>query len=193
MVALYIVLALLLIFVLFFAVMLFTKLTLVITINKKGLGIKIKKFNIGFNFKINTKKDPKEVKEKAKKMDDESKVMKKFLDTKNNFMRQKSSIGVALSYMKGKVDLCEVALYGYFGTGNPMSGGIVVGTVYAFLNTVVGFLGNFFNIETQPHINVKLKEKQSICDLNGAFMVKAKPYCVLKALYIYKKSLKKGI
>lgn len=192
MIALCILLSLLFLFIVFCVIMIFTKLTLVVSIDKKGIKIKLKKFKIGFTFKIEKKEEDPRVKENAKKVESEKKVMNKFLNIRNTFMRQKSAVAQSLSYLKGKITLCEVALYGYFGTGNPMTGGIVCGTVYAFFNTVLGFLGNFFDIPQKPHVNVKLKENQCICDLSGAFMIKAKPYDVIKAVIIYKKTLKKG-
>ena len=192
MTAVYILITVIALILILCAVLFFTKLTLIITIDKKGLGVKIKKFNFGFTFGLNKKKEDKVVREIEKKVDNEDKIMKKFFDIRNTFMRQKNAISASLSYMRGKIDLNEIALYGYFGTGNPMTGGIAYGTVYAFFNTVTAFLANYFVIKSQPHLNLKLKEHQCICDLIGAFMIKAKPYDVLKAIVIYKKTLKKG-
>lgn len=193
MTAVYILITVIVLILLLGAVLLFTKLTLIITVDKKGLGVKIKKFNIGFTLDLNKKKDEKKVKDIAKKADTEDKIMKKFFDIRNNFMRQKNAICAGLSYMRGKIDLSEIALFGYFGTGNPMTGGIAYGTVYAFFNTVTAFLGNCLVVKNQPHLDIKLKENKCICDLSGAFMIKAKPYDVLKAILIYKKTLEKGI
>ena len=64
MTAVYILITVIVLILLLGAVLLFTKLTLIITVDKKGLGVKIKKFNIGFTLDLNKKKD-----EKNKKYD----------------------------------------------------------------------------------------------------------------------------
>lgn len=199
MIALYIILTLIFLFLLLCAILVFTKLTIVVTVDKKGLNIKLQKFKLSFTVKIGKgkkeeksgkKKQSEEEKEKEKS---EKKAFYKLHNIKNNFIRQKNALSKSLSYLKGRIVLSDISLFGYFGTGNPVSGGIVCGTVYAFFNTVLGFLGNFFNIPSSPHVNVKLKENQAVCDLSGAFLIKAKPYDVIKAIIIYKKTLKKGI
>lgn len=194
MIALYIILAIFSVLIAGLGFILFTKLTVILSVGSEGLIINICKF--GIKYKIPLKKDKnKEKKEKTdveKKLSSEDGIMKKFFDIRNNFMRQKNAISEALSYLKGKISLDEIGIIGKFGTGNPVSGGMAYGSIHAFVNTVTAFSAQFFSVKKPPSVNVKFFPDKAVFEMTAAFLLKAKPIDILKALYKYKKILKKG-
>ena len=196
MIVLYVILAILAVIIAGLGFILFTKLTVILSVGNEGLVINICK--LGIKYKIPLKKDNDKNKRKKEKIKNEEKlssedgIMKKFFDIRNNFMRQKNAISEALSYLKGKISLDGVGVIGKFGTGNPVSGGMAYGTIHAFVNTVTAFSAQFFSVEKPPSVDVKFFPDKAVLELTAAFLLKAKPVDILKALYKYKKILKKG-
>ncbi len=192
MAVLYVILALLAILVIAAVVLLYTKMRLIISVGSGGLYIKVCKF--GFSYTVPLDKTDKADKKEEKKeaISNEDSIMKRFLDMRNNFMRQKKAVSVALSYLRGRIYLNEVGIIGKFGTGNPVTGGIAYGSVCGFVNTVIAFSGQFFVVEKPPVIDVKFKAQESVIEIKAAFLVDAKLIDIIKALLKYKKILTKG-
>ena len=179
-----------------FAILLFTKLRLIISVGNSGIYIKICKFGFDFTvpldkMKKNSQSTKSEDLKKLEKLSKEDGIMKKFLDMRNNFMRQKKAVSGALGYLKGKIFLNEVGFIGKFGTGNTITGGVAYGSVCAFVNTVAAFAGNFFVFEKPPVINVDFMPQEAVFEIKSAFLIDAKPFHIIKAFLIYKKILTK--
>lgn len=193
MTVLYVFLAILLILILLSLILLFSEFTVIMSTEGKNISVRLEALGLSFKLPLDKKtekKAKKTKKEEPTKNENEESVMKKLMDMRNNFTRSKKALELAIIYLKNKIKLCELGVMGEFGTGNAAATGIAYGAFNAFVNTVFGFLGQFFSIKNPPETAVKLEYNKAVFNIKFAFMVKTKPFYLLKAFLIYKDNIK---
>mgnify|MGYP001026216189 FL=1 len=196
MTALYIILGILILAVIIAAALLFFDFSVIISIEGKKIKILLKTLGIKFAVPLDKNEKKRRKNEKSEKHEKEETqeksedgIMKRFLDLRNNFMRQKNAVTLALVYLRKKIKIEEFGAAGEFGTGNAASTGIAYGTVTAFINTVFGFLGQYFSLKKPPALNVSMNYNKPVFNIRFMFMITAKPYHLLKAFMIYRKNI----
>lgn len=191
MLALYIILGILLFLFILLALLLFLDFSVILSTDGKIISVKIKILGITIKIPLSPKEKQKEKpKKETKKPETEETVMQKFLNLRNNFARQKNAIELAVIYLRKRINIEDFGITGEFGTGNAASTGIAYGAVSAFVNTVFGFLGQFFVIKKPPVTALELSYDKAVFNLKFAFMIKTKLWHLLKAFLIYKNNIK---
>ena len=168
---------------------LFLKFSVILSIKKGNLEIRLKVF--GLKFKIPLEKKSK--KEAKKPLSDEDSVMKKFMDLRNNFNRVRPAVSKTLSYLQYKIELCDIGVLGDFGTGDAATTGIAFGSVHALLGAVSSLIGQFFTLKNPIMTNVELDFSKPVFNLSLHAKIKARPIHLLTGILMYFKTLKKAV
>ena len=184
MTALYIILAILLFLILIISAILFSDFSVILTTEGKKVNLKLKTLGISFAIPLDKPKKAKEPKTE-KLTEDENGIMEKLLNMRNNFTRKKKAIELVLIYLRKRIEITKFGVLGEVGTGNAATTGIVYGTVSAFVNSVFGFLGQYFSLKNPPDVGLKLNYDKAVLKVKFAFMIKTKPWYLIKAFLIY--------
>ena len=188
---LYIVLGILIFLIIAVLLLLFFDFSVILSTEGKKIKVFIKVLGIKFSVPL-SKKEKKNVEKFAEESAEaeEETVMKRFFDMRNNFSRQKKALELALIYMKKRIIIDELGAVGEFGTGSAASSGIAYGTVMGFVNGVFGFLGQYFSLKKPPDIRLGINYDKPVFDIRFMFMVRTKPWYLLRAFLIYRNNIK---
>ena len=167
---------------------LFLKFSVILSIKKGNLEVKIRVLGIKFKISLSEKKK-KDEKEAPK---DENSVMEKFMDLRNNFNRTKDAIKETLSYLRYKMELCEAGILGDFGTGNAATTGIAYGSVQALVAGISSLIGQYFELKKPVRINIDLNFSEPVFNMSFHAIVKARPIHILTAALKFIKLNKKN-
>ena len=166
---------------------LFLKFSVILSIKKGNLEVRIKV--LGLNFKIPLDKKKKSG-EEAESLKDEDSIMKKFMDFRNGFNRMKDAIKSALSYLRYKIEIFEMGILGDFGTGNAATTGIAYGSVEALLSAVSSLIGQYFELSKPIRVNIDLNFSEPVFNISFHAIVKARPIHILIAVLKFLKAKK---
>lgn len=189
MTALYIISGILLLLILLISAILFSDFSVILTTEGKKVRLTLK--TLGYSFDVPLEKEKKKKPKKEEQQPkDENGVMEKLLNMRNNFTRKKKAIELVIIYLRKRIEIAKFGVMGEIGTGNAATTGMVYGTLNAFVNGVFGFLGQYFSLKNAPDVKIGLNYDKAVLNLKFAFMVKTKPWYLLKALLIYRNNTK---
>ena len=190
MVALKITLSIIILLIILILLLLFSNFLVILSVSKKNLTVKIKILGIKFTIPLDEKpkKSEKKPKKESEKEDDETSIMKRFSEFRNEYNRQKSAIIKALAYLKNKITIYETGLYGQFGTGNAASTGMAYGGVHIFFGTIAALLAQYFVFPKPINVNVEAIFDKAVFEIEFKAVIKSKIYYLLRAVLIYLKN-----